>query len=330
MYKTKDVAVVILNWNGVALLEQFMPSVIKCSSDATIYVIDNASTDNSIPFLKTHYPHIKLIELQINGGYAKGYNDGLQAITEPILCLLNNDVEVTDNWLTPVIQVFSSDCTTAIIQPKLLDYKDKTSFEYAGAAGGFIDKYGYPYCRGRIFNTIEKDKGQYDDQKNILWASGACFFIKNDTFKSLEGFDETYFAHMEEIDLCWRAYNQNLTVKYVGTSTVYHLGGATLSNTSPKKTYLNFRNSLYTLIKNTDSHVLGRTLIRMLLDGVAALRFLIQLQPKHFLAILKAHGSLYINLSRLLKLRKELPKRPNYFSINSIVWLYFIKRKTHF
>ncbi|OZV69995.1 glycosyltransferase family 2 protein [Winogradskyella aurantia] len=330
MYKTKDVAVVILNWNGVALLEQFMPSVIKCSSDATIYVIDNASTDNSIPFLKTHYPHIKLIELQINGGYAKGYNDGLQAITEPILCLLNNDVEVTDNWLTPVIEVFSGDSTTVIIQPKLLDYKDKTSFEYAGAAGGFIDKYGYPYCRGRIFNTIEKDKGQYDDQKNILWASGACFFIKNETFKSLGGFDETYFAHMEEIDLCWRAYNQNLTVKYVGTSTVYHLGGGTLSNTSPKKTYLNFRNSLYTLIKNTDSHVLGRTLIRMLLDGVAALRFLIKLQPKHFLAILKAHGSLYINLSRLLKLRKELPKRPNYYSVNSIVWLYFIKRKTHF
>ena len=330
MLQTKDIAVVILNWNGKTLLETFLPSVIKYSNDAIIYVADNASTDTSVAFVEEHFPTVKLIRNSENGGYAKGYNDALKHIDEPLLCLLNSDIEVTENWLQPIVSEFNTDKNTAIIQPKLLDYKNKSHFEYAGAAGGFIDKFGYPYCRGRIFNTIEEDKGQYNDTAPIFWASGACLFIRNSVFKELGGFDESYFAHMEEIDLCWRAFNKNYKSKYVGASVVYHVGGATLSNTSPKKTYLNFRNSLFTLVKNTDSNVFIRTLIRMILDGIAALRFLLLLKPQHILAILKAHYSFYTNLSRILKQRKQLQKRPNYYESNTIVWSYFIKKRTKF
>ena len=330
MLQTKDIAVVILNWNGKTLLETFLPSVIKYSNDAIIYVADNASTDTSVAFVEEHFPTVQLIRNSENGGYAKGYNDALKQINEPLLCLLNSDIEVTENWLQPIVSEFNTDKNTAIIQPKLLDYKNKSHFEYAGAAGGFIDKFGYPYCRGRIFNTIEEDKGQYNDTVPIFWASGACLFIRNSVFKELGGFDESYFAHMEEIDLCWRAFNKNYKSKYVGASVVYHVGGATLSNTSSKKTYLNFRNSLFTLVKNTDSNVFIRTLIRMILDGIAALRFLLLLKPKHILAILKAHYSFYTNLSRILKQRKQLQKRPNYYESNTIVWSYFIKKRTKF
>ena len=330
MLQTKDLAVVILNWNGKALLEKFLPSVINYSNDAIIYVADNASTDDSVAYVAEHFPTVKLIQNTENGGYAKGYNDALKHIEEPLLCLLNSDIEVTENWLQPIVDEFNIDKNTAIIQPKILDYKNKSYFEYAGAAGGFIDKYGYPYCRGRIFNTIEEDKGQYNDTATIFWASGACLFLRNSVFKELRGFDDSYFAHMEEIDFCWRAFNKNYKTTYVGTSKVYHVGGATLSNTNAKKTYLNFRNSLFTLVKNTDSNVFSRTIIRMLLDGVAALRFLVQLKPQHVLAILKAHYSFYTNLRRILKQRKQLPKRSNYYDSNSIVWSYFIKKRTKF
>ncbi|MBV7268086.1 glycosyltransferase family 2 protein [Winogradskyella luteola] len=330
MLQTKDIAVVILNWNGKDLLEQFLPLVIKHSNDAKIYVADNASTDNSVAFVTEHFSTVKLIQNTENGGYAKGYNDALKIVEEPLLCLLNSDVEVTPNWLQPIVEVFNSDSDTAIIQPKILDYKNKSLFEYAGAAGGFIDKYGYPFCRGRIFDTIEKDNGQYNDIKTIFWASGACFFIRNSVFKTLNGFDESYFAHMEEIDLCWRAFNSNHQAKYVGTSTVYHLGGATLNDTNPKKAYLNFRNSLFTLVKNTDKNVFIRTVIRMKLDGVAAFRFLMQLKPHYFLAILRAHLSFYKKLGTILRQRKQLSKRPNYYKINSIVWSYFVKKNKTF
>ncbi|WP_439151876.1 glycosyltransferase family 2 protein [Winogradskyella sp.] len=330
MYETEDIAVVILNWNGQDLLEIFLPSVLKYSGDAKIYVADNASTDKSVDFVRSYFPSVHVIQNSENGGYAKGYNDALQKVTEPLLCLLNSDIEVTNNWLNPIIDVFNADENTAIIQPKILDYKQKTHFEYAGAAGGFIDKYGYPYCRGRIFNAIEEDNSQYNDIKDIFWASGACLFIRNSVFKKLKGFDVSYFAHMEEIDLCWRAFNSNYTTKYVGTSTVYHIGGATLKNSSPKKTYLNFRNSLFTLVKNTDSNLFIRTIIRMLLDGIAGIRFVLQFKPQHFVAILKAHGSLYLNLGRLIKERKLLPNRSNYYNTNSIVWSYFIKKRRKF
>lgn len=330
MLHTKDIAVVILNWNGKALLEQFLPSVIKYSDDAIIYLADNSSSDDSVTFVSEHFPTVQLIQNTENGGYAKGYNDALKQIEEPLLCLLNSDIEVTENWLQPIVDEFNTDLNTAIIQPKILDYKNKSHFEYAGAAGGFIDKYGYPFCRGRIFDTVEEDQGQYNDTKAIFWASGACFFIRNSVFKALNGFDESYFAHMEEIDLCWRAFNSNYKTKYVGASAVFHVGGATLKNTNPKKTYLNFRNSLFTLVKNTDSKLFFRTFMRMTLDGIAAIRFLFQLKPKHFFAILKAHGSFYLNLNRILKKRKQLNKEPNYYQTNSVVWSYFIKKRIKF
>src|SRR5690606_34479721 len=199
------IAVVILNWNGKKLLEQFLPSVIEHSKEATVFVADNGSTDDSLAFIKSHYPSIKIIRNTINGGFSKGYNDALKHVEADVFCLLNSDVEVTKNWLLPIINVFEKEQNTAIIQPKILDYKNKAYFEYAGAAGGFIDKYGFPYCRGRIFETLEKDEGQYDNSTDIFWASGACFFVRSEVFKKLNGFDEHFFAHMEEIDFCWRA-----------------------------------------------------------------------------------------------------------------------------
>lgn len=330
MYTLKDIAVVILNWNGKALLEQFLPLVVAYSNDAQIYIADNASTDDSVAFVSANFPNVSIIQNSENGGYAKGYNDALKHIKTPLLCLLNSDIEVTENWLLPILKEFNTAKDTAIIQPKILDYKAKSKFEYAGAAGGFLDKYGYPFCRGRIFNTIEDDHGQYNDKTSILWASGACFFIKNEVFTSLNGFDESYFAHMEEIDLCWRAFNSNYNSVYVGSATVYHVGGATLSNTNAKKTYLNFRNSLFTLVKNTDKNVLQRTFIRMVLDGVAAFQFILQLKPKFAFAILRAHLSFYKHLRRVLKQRKQLSKRSNYYKTNSIVWSYFVKKHKTF
>jgi len=231
-------AIVILNWNGQKLLEQFLPSIVNYSSnDATIYVADNASTDTSIKFIKEYYPSVKIVENTTNGGYAKGYNDALQSVDADIYCLLNSDIEVTENWIAPVISLFEKEKNTAIIQPKLLDFKDKSKFEYAGAAGGFVDLYGYPYCRGRLFNHLETDTGQFNDTSEIFWASGACLFIRSEVYHKLGGFDEDYFAHQEEIDLCWRTQNEGYDIKYVGASTVYHVGGATLQETNPHKTF---------------------------------------------------------------------------------------------
>jgi len=324
------IAVVILNWNGKALLETFLPSVIQHSKDADIYVADNASTDESVNFVKHTFPSIKIIKNTKNGGYAEGYNDALKHVDADIYCLLNSDIEVTSGWLSPIILQFKNEANTAIVQPKILDYKQKNRFEYAGAAGGFIDKYGYPYCRGRIFNTLEEDKGQYNDITTIFWASGACLFIRKVVFNELKGFDASFFAHMEEIDLCWRAQNIGYDVQYVGTSTVFHVGGATLKNTNPKKTYLNFRNSLFTVTKNSDGPLLGKLLIRLILDGIAGLRFLTLLKPLHFIAIIKAHFSFYLNLSRQLEQRDQPSKKKDYYHKKSIVWSYFVNKKTFF
>ncbi|WP_027136529.1 glycosyltransferase family 2 protein [Gaetbulibacter saemankumensis] len=320
-------AVVILNWNGKKLLEQFLPAVIKHSSEAKIYVADNASTDDSVNFIIENFTSVNIIQNKENGGYAKGYNDALKNIDADIFCLLNSDVEVTPNWLKPVINEFQINPETVIIQPKILDFKAKDYFEYAGAAGGFIDKYGYPYCRGRILDTVEKDEGQYNDNSDIFWASGACFFIKKEVFQELKGFDEYFFAHMEEIDLCWRAKNLGHTIKYVGTSTVYHVGGATLKSTNPKKTYLNFRNSLYTLTKNASGPLLITVFVRLILDGIAGVKFLLELKPLHTWAILKAHFYYYMHLKVLLRQRKNNSKRVKYYQTNSIVFDYFFKRK---
>lgn len=312
------------------MLQQFLPSVITHSKDATVYVADNASSDNSIEFVKATFPSVKIIQNTENGGYAKGYNDALKLLEEDIFCLLNSDIEVTENWLTPILDTFKKQSKTAIIQPKLLDYKNKSHFEYAGAAGGFLDQLGYPYCRGRIFNTIEKDNGQYNDIKDIFWASGACLFIRKSVFNSLNGLDESYFAHMEEIDLCWRAKNLGYNVTYVGASTVYHVGGATLQNSNPKKTFLNFRNSLFNLVKNAKGNVHTLVVSRLLLDAVAGIRFLLQFKLFHFLAIIQAHFSFYGHLQTLLNQRRTLNQNVGHFTIKSIVWMYFIKRKTHY
>ena len=317
-------AIIILNWNGKKLLEQFLPSVVNFSKEAEVYVADNASTDDSVDFIKTNYPSVKIVQNKVNGGYAKGYNDALQQIDADIYCLLNSDIEVTENWLTPILEVFKTEENTAIIQPKLLDFKDKTKFEYAGAAGGFVDNYGYPYCRGRLFNDLETDNEQFNDITDIFWASGACLFIRSNVYHQLNGLDEDYFAHQEEIDLCWRAQNQGFNVKYVGTSTVYHVGGATLQETNPHKTYLNFRNSLFNLVKNTPSNLTFRVIFtRLVLDGIAGIKFLLELKPKHTFTIIKAHFSFYGNLSKNLKKRKGLTQKSSYYQHKNIIWQYY-------
>ena len=325
------VAVVILNWNGKDLLERFLPSVVKFSSEATVYIADNASTDNSVAFVSEFFSTVKIIQNKENGGYAKGYNDALKNLSEDIFILLNSDVEVTENWLQPVVSEFEKDSSVVAAQPKILDYKNKEYFEYAGAAGGFIDKYGYPYCRGRIFNTLEKDMGQYDDVSQIFWASGACLFVKTDAFWQAGALDEDYFAHQEEIDLCWRLQSKGGKIVYVGASKVYHVGGATLAALNPKKTFYNFRNSLLNLLKNTvGTKAFTALLARMLLDGVAAFQFLIQDKPKHFFAILKAHLSFYALLPKFLRKRKVFSSTLKYYTLKSIVFQYFINNKKKF
>ncbi|MFB9058183.1 glycosyltransferase family 2 protein [Mariniflexile ostreae] len=324
------IAIVILNWNGKKLLEQFLPSVIAHSKEAIIYLADNASSDASVSFVKNTYPSVRIIQNSINGGYAQGYNDALKHIEADIFCLLNSDVEVTENWLPPIINLFKNENNTAIIQPKLLDFNNKDCFEYAGAAGGFIDKFGYPYCRGRIFNAIEKDTGQFNDTADIFWASGACLFIRSTVFNELNGLDQYFFAHMEEIDLCWRAKNLGYDVKYVGESEVLHVGGATLNDQNPKKTYLNFRNSLFAITKNAKGFLFFLIGIRLILDGVAALKFLFELKLLHILAILKAHLSFYAHLPRLLKQRKAIKNKKKYYQTASIVLEFHLNRKRKF
>ena len=321
----KKVAVVILNWNGVKLLEQFLPSVIQHSPEAVIYVADNASTDASVQFVKANFPSVTIIENKANFGFAKGYNEALQFVEEPIYALVNSDIEVTENWLQPIVTLFDNEPNTAIIQPKILDFKNKAYFEYAGAAGGFIDKYGFPFCRGRIFETIEKDNGQYNDTIEIFWASGACFFIRKEVYRELNGFDPDFFAHQEEIDLCWRAVNKGYSVKYCGTSTVYHVGGATLEAGNPRKTFLNFRNSLWMMLKNLPKAQLFPVLfIRLVLDGVAGLRFLTQGKTKHLWAVLEAHFYFYFHIFKFLGKREGIQSK-KYYKINSIVYRYFLK-----
>lgn len=326
----KKIAVVILNWNGAKLLEQFLPSVIEHSDVATIYVVDNASTDSSIDVLKTKFPSVNIIQNDGNYGFAKGYNVALQQVEEDYYALVNSDVEVTEGWLSPILTVFDKELNVSIIQPKILDYKNKEYFEYAGAAGGFIDQYGYPFCRGRIFDTIEKDNGQYDDETEIFWASGACFFIRKEIYRKLNGFDCEFFAHQEEIDLCWRAFNLGYKAKFTSKSVVYHIGGATLKESNPKKTFLNFRNSLLMLTKNLPKHKLASIIfVRLLLDGLAGIQFIFKGKFNHFWVIIKAHFHYYHLINKTLKKRKA-PQSENYYYIKSIVYKYFVKNGTIF
>ncbi len=325
------IAVVILNWNGKDLLEKFLPSVVQFSSEATVYIADNASADDSVGFVSEFFPDVKIIQNKVNGGYAKGYNDALKNLSEDIFVLLNSDVEVTENWLRPVISEFENDNSVVAAQPKILDYKNREYFEYAGAAGGFIDKYGYPFCRGRIFDTLEKDEGQYNDIVPIFWASGACLFVKSKAFWEAGGLDEDYFAHQEEIDLCWRLQAKGGKILYVGNSQVYHVGGATLAASNPQKTFYNFRNSLFNLLKNVRGYqVLVSIFVRLLLDGLAALQFVAQGKLKHFFSVVRAHFSFYGNLPKFLQKRKKNASKMKYFKIKSIVFQYVILKRKHF
>jgi len=320
------IAVVILNWNGEKLLEQFLPSIVQYSQEATVYVADNASTDDSISYVKAFFPTVQIIKNESNLGFAEGYNEALKSVDAELFALINSDIEGTENWLKPILETFENEPETAIIQPKILDYKNKEYFEYAGAAGGFTDKYGYMFCRGRIFETLEKDHGQYDDNCEIFWASGACFFIRSSVYNELKGFDGDFFAHQEEIDLCWRTFNKGYKIKYNSQSVVYHVGGATLQQGNPMKTFLNFRNSLLMLVKNLPKNQLFPVIfIRLVLDGIAGVQFLLQGKFKHLLAILKAHFAFYRLFSINYRKRDHFQSN-KYYKTKSIVYLYFIKK----
>lgn len=329
-----EVAVVILNWNGKAFLEKFLPSVVNYSRDyAKIYVADNASADDSVKFLSENYPEINIIISDTNRGFADGYNYALSKIEAKYFILLNSDIEVTSGWISPVIALMESDETIAACQPKLLSYDNKEKFEYAGAAGGYIDQLGYPFCRGRMFLSLEKDEGQYDDVKEIFWATGACMFVRADLFRKFEGFDSDFFAHMEEIDLCWRFKNADHKVMYCPDSKVYHVGGGTLPKISWRKTYLNFRNNIVLIYKNLPLHKLVIILmIRFVLDGIAGLKFLFEGDYKDCYAVMKAHFYFYKTFKRQREKRRKITYSSKVSQIykKSIVFDYYILRKRKF
>ncbi|MCF8236022.1 MAG: glycosyltransferase family 2 protein [Bacteroidales bacterium] len=327
------VAVVILNWNGRKFLEQFLPSVLEHSrDDADVIVADNASEDDSVSFLKKNYPEVGIILNKENGGFSKGYNDALKQVEADYYVLLNSDIEVTENWIRPIVDMMHTDEKLAAVQPKILTYHDKGLFEYAGAAGGFIDKYGYPFCRGRLFQSMERDEGQYDDATEVFWATGACMFVRADLYHKLGGLDEDFFAHMEEIDFCWRLKNKGYKIMCCPHSKVYHVGGGTLPKSSSRKTYLNFRNNTYLMYKNLPGNRIFRVFVaRCFLDFVAALKFLMQGGFKDFIAVIRAHGSFWKHYKKIKKKRKAIPHR--YISKiykSNIALDYFIKGKRKF
>jgi hypothetical protein len=297
------------------------------SEQAEIWLADNGSHDDSIEFIEDNYPNIKLLKLKTNSGFAGGYNAALKGIAADNYILLNSDVEVTEYWLPPLISQLDQN-NLAACQPKILSFSNKEYFEYAGAAGGFLDKWGYPFCRGRIFDTCEKDEGQYNDSKVIFWATGACLAIKSKVFHELGGFDERFFAHMEEIDLCWRINNTGLSINYVPASEVYHLGGGTLNKSNPKKTFLNYRNSLAMMVKNLPVIVIfPKLIIRLALDGISCVKFLTEGNWQDCLAIIKAHFSFYGMIPYLIGKSKGYKRSSLKLYPKSIVWEYFIKGK---
>ncbi|MEQ8363649.1 MAG: glycosyltransferase family 2 protein [Cyclobacteriaceae bacterium] len=326
------VAVVILNYNGKELLERFLPSVTGFSGDAQIVVADNNSIDGSKEFVQQVYPQVTLIPIPSNLGFCGGYNFALKQVKAEYYVLLNSDVEVTPNWLEPMISLLDNDNRLAAVQPKILSRIDQHLFEYAGAGGGFIDSLGYPFCRGRIFDTVEEDHGQYNDTVPIFWATGACMIIRAELYHTMGGLDETFFAHMEEIDLCWRLNRAGHQVMYCGNSTVYHVGGATLSKSNPRKTYYNFRNGFIMLIKNLSfGQLLYKLPIRVGLDWIAALKFLLTGYGKDFLAVLKAHFYIIIHCFGLFA--KRSPKRSyktHQTYKGSIIADYYLKGKRKF
>lgn len=302
----KKTAVVILNYNGAGMLRRFLPSVIEYSPEASIYVADNGSSDESCDVVRNEFPAVKLMVLDHNYGFAEGYNRALAQVDEEYAVLLNSDVEVTRGWLSPMTQFLDSNPEVAACQPKLLSFKQKDFFEYAGAAGGFIDKWGYTFCRGRIFNTVERDSGQYDDTTDVFWATGAALMIRNEVYKNNGGLDGRFFAHMEEIDLCWRLRSRGYRIACVPQSHVYHVGGATLKKENPQKTYLNFRNNLLMIYKNApDCQLKKIMLFRKVFDNVAALKFLASGDYAAFKAVRKARRDFKAMRSGYDKARAE-------------------------
>ncbi|MCT4012350.1 glycosyltransferase family 2 protein [Elizabethkingia anophelis] len=318
------IAIAILNWNGKSWLEKFLPNVLENSQSAEVYVIDNASTDDSVAYISTHFPSVKIVVNQQNHGFAGGYNEGLKQIHSDIYCLLNSDVEVTPGWLDPVAILFEKNPDIAAIQPKILDYNRKNFFEFAGAGGGLIDNLGYPYCRGRVFENVEEDKGQYNDETEIFWASGCCLFIRSDDFWNQNGFDARFFAHQEEIDLCWRLKNSGRKIYYTGKSAIYHVGGGTLQKQNPRKTYLNIRNNLSMMLKNLPSGKLYLIFIRLCLDGIAGIYFMFKHGFSHTWAVIKAHFGFYAQLPGTLKLRQQNQIK-DYYQSKWLIFKHFLK-----
>lgn len=344
------VAIVILNYNGKPFLEQFLPSVVKYSNpelpenssfSPEIIIADNASTDDSVAFLNATYSDLKVIELAENYGFAEGYNQALAKVEADIYVLLNSDVEVTEDWLSPIIDLLKNNRITAACQPKIKAYHKKTHFEYAGASGGFMDALGYPFCRGRIFDVAEEDKGQYDETREVFWATGAALFIKADLFHKIGGFDGDYFAHMEEIDLCWRLRKAGFQIMACPDSTVYHVGGGTLNEESPFKTYLNFRNNLVTILKNTSGlKIYWLFPLRLILDGLAGVQFLLKGQFSNIWSIIKAHFYIYFHVFVILNKRMKSQqivdelyigdRRKRGYLNRSIIWQFFLMGKKKF
>lgn len=331
-----DVAVVILNYNGADMLRRFLPGVIAFSGGAQVVVADNASTDDSVAVMRSEFPQVRLIVLDRNWGFADGYNRALEQVNADIYVLLNSDVEVSDGWLAPMKAALDADDTVAACQPKLLDYKRRTHFEYAGAAGGFIDRYGYPFCRGRLFDTVERDEGQYDTVADLFWASGAALMIRARDYWDAGGLDGRFFAHMEEIDLCWRIRSMGRRILCIPASTVYHVGGATLNRSNPRKTYLNFRNNLLMLYKNLPKDELrGVMRVRALLDAAAAAKFLVTGAWGDFKAVLTARRD-YRRMRRSFRPDREacmrrassvdIPERMPF----SLLWRYYAKGRRLF
>jgi len=332
------VAVVILNWNGQKLLEQFLPAVIQNTTyyDAEIIVADNASSDNSLVFLETHYSQIRIIKLDKNYGFAGGYNKALKEVNAKYFLLLNSDVSPGPGWLESLVETMEKNASIGACMPKIKAFNSPESFEYAGACGGYIDLFGYPFCRGRILDHIEKDKHQYENTLSVFWASGASLLINSELYFSAGGLDEDFFAHMEEIDLCWRIKNMGYQIMVVPSSEVFHVGGATLSQQNSHKTYLNFRNNLFMMVKNLSSGYFFIILLtRMILDGIAAIRFLSRGETNHFFAIFKAHLSFYSSLPQFITKRKKLKSfhtklnHPEVYP-QSIIWAFYVKKIKRF
>lgn len=330
----KRVAIVILNWNGKKFLEKFLPSVVDNNIEyADIYIADNASTDDSLSFLEANYPKIHTIPLDKNYGFAEGYNRALKQIVDiEYFILLNSDIEVTPGWIEPVINFLDNNNDYVACQPKLLSYYDRTQFEYAGAAGGFLDKFGYPFCRGRIFNHVETDNGQFNNYCEIFWATGACMFVRAQEYHEIGGFDKDFFAHMEEIDLCWRFKNAGFKIGYCPTSVVYHVGGGTLPKSSSFKTYLNIRNNEVMIYKNlTSKRLIPVMLLRFCMDLVSSIKFFIDGGFKDFWAVIRAHLSFFKHFGRNKHKRKHIDQQTiSCMYTKSIVFQNYFKKKNYF